>query len=191
MFHSYKFLVYTILPPIANQKRGEFMAKKVIVTEEQWTQLRLEYISSGEVSIRGLQKKYGIPYNQIRDRSHEEKWIEQRDAVKSQNVQKSIDLISDYQSEKCTRAFRVADKVLDKLEQVVELIDPNDGEALRMLKDATYTLKNMKEIGVFRSTLDKAEQEARINKLRKDAEEEEKDTTITVTFESNIDEYGD
>lgn len=158
------------------------MAKKVIVTEETWTQLRLEYISSKEVSIRGLQKKYGIPYNQIRNRCENEKWLEQREAVTDKSTQKSIDLISDYNAEKCTRAFLVADKVLNKLEQVVDTIDPEDTEALRMLKDATYTLKNMKEIGVFRSTLDKAEQEARIKKLQKDAEEEEVDTTITVNF---------
>ena len=158
------------------------MAKKVIVTEETWTQLRLEYISSKEVSIRGLQKKYGIPYNQIRNRCENEKWLEQREAVTDKSTQKSIDLISDYNAEKCTRAFLVADKVLNKLEQVVDTIDPEDTEALRMLKDATYTLKNMKEIGVFRSTLDKAEQEARIKKLQKDAEEENTDTSITVDF---------
>jgi hypothetical protein len=158
------------------------MAKKVIVTEETWTQLRLEYISSKEVSIRGLQKKYGIPYNQIRNRCENEKWLEQREAVTDKSTQKSIDLISDYDGEKCTRACLVADQVLVKLEQVVDTIDPEDTEALRMLKDATYTLKNMKEIGVFRSTLDKEEQEARIKKLQKDAEEEEVDTTITVNF---------
>ena len=164
------------------------MARKVMVSEEQWTQLRLEYISSTEVSIRGLQKKYGIPYNQIRDRSHNENWIGQRSAVKSESVQKSIDLISDYNAEKCTRAFRVADKVMDKLEQVVDRIDPNDEEALRMLKEASYTLKHVKEIGYFRSGLDQAEQEARIKKLQKDAEEEEKDTTININF-NGIDEY--
>jgi phosphopantetheine adenylyltransferase len=158
------------------------MAKKVIVAEETWTQLRLEYISSSEVSIRGLQKKYGIPYNQIRNRCENEKWLEQRDAVKTQSTQKSIDLISDYQSEKCTRAFRVADKVMDKLEEVVDKIDPEDEYAVKKLKDVTGAIKNMKEIGLFRSSLDQAEQEARINKLRKDAEEEETDTEITITF---------
>ena len=158
------------------------MAKKVIVAEETWTQLRLEYISSNEVSIRGLQKKYGIPYNQIRNRCENENWLEQREAVSDKSTQKSIDLISDMNAEKCTRAFRVADKVMDKLEQVVDKIDPEDSEALRMLKEASYTLKHVKEIGYFRSGLDQAEQEARIKKLQKDAEEEEKDTTITVTF---------
>lgn len=167
------------------------MAKKVIVTEEQWTQLRLEYISSSEVSIRGLQKKYGIPFNQIRNRVEQEKWQDQRESLKAESTQKSIDLLADINAEKCTRAFRVADKVLDKLEEVVDKIDAEDEYAVKKLKDVTGAIKNMKEIGLFRSSLDQAEQEARINKLRKDAEEEDKDTTITVTFESNIDEYGD
>ena len=166
--------------------------KKVIVSEEQWTQLRLEYISSSDISIRGLQKKYGIPYNQIRNRCESEKWLEQRGAVTDKSTQKSIDLISDMNAEKCMRAFRVADKVMDKLEQVVDKIDPDDTEALRMLKEASYTLKHVKEIGYFRSGLDQAEQEARINKLRKDAEDEnKKDTTIKVVFEGEMDEYFD
>ena len=164
------------------------MAKKVIVSEETWTQLRLEYISSTEVSIRGLQKKYGIPYNQIRNRCENEKWLEQRDAVKDQSTQKSIDLIADINADKCVRAFRVADKVMDKLEKVVDQIDPEDSEALRMLKEASYTLKHVKEIGYFRSGLDQAEQEARIKKLQKDAEEEQIDSTITVKFMEE--EYG-
>lgn len=165
------------------------MAKKVIVAEETWTQLRLEYISSGEVSIRGLQKKYGIPYNQIRNRCESEKWLEQRASVETKSTQKSIDLISDMNADKCVRAFKVADKVLDKLEEVVNTIDPEDEYAVKKLKDVTGAIKNMKEIGLFRSSLDQAEQEARIKKLQKDAEEEEVDTTITVKFME--DAYGD
>lgn len=54
------------------------------------------------------------------------------------------------------------------------------------LKQLSAVLKDLREIGIFRSELDKKEQEARINKLRKDAEEEEKDTTITVVFEGDM-----
>lgn len=158
------------------------MARKVIVTEETWTQLRLEYISSGDVSMRGLEKKYGVPFSQIRTRANNEKWQEQRQAVKSESTHKSIDLISDMNADKCVRAFKVADKVMEKLEQVVDKINPEDEEALRMLKEASYTLKHVKEIGYFKSSLDQAEQEARIKKLQKDAEEEQADTEITITF---------
>lgn len=165
------------------------MAKKVIVTEEQWTQLRLEYISSTEVSMRGLQKKYGIPFNQIRNRVEQEKWQEQREALKTESTQKSITIMADINAEKCTRAFRLADKVMDKLEEVVEKIDAEDEYAVKKLKDVTGAIKNMKEIGLFRSSLDQAEQEARIKKLQKDAEDEETDVTIEVVFEGDLDEY--
>lgn len=54
------------------------------------------------------------------------------------------------------------------------------------LKQLSAVLKDLREIGIFRSELDKKEQEARINKLRKDAEEESKDNTITVVFEGDM-----
>ena len=59
------------------------------------------------------------------------------------------------------------------------------------LKQLSAVLKDLREIGIFRSELDKKEQEARINKLRKDAEEESKDNTITVVFEGDMEEYAD
>jgi hypothetical protein len=59
------------------------------------------------------------------------------------------------------------------------------------LKQLSSILKDLKEIGIFRSELDRREQEARIDKLRKDAEEESKDATIKVVFEGDMDEYFD
>ena len=59
------------------------------------------------------------------------------------------------------------------------------------LKQLSAVLKDLREIGIFRSELDKKEQEARINKLRKDTEEGSKDTTINVVFEGDMDEYAD
>ena len=154
---------------------------KIQVSDEMWEKIKYEYISTG-ISLRGIQKKYGIPYNRIRDRAEKEDWNASKEECNQKINQKSIDLISDQRAEECTRAFRIANKVLDKLEEVVENIDSKDVDAEKRLKSITSSIKDLKEIGVFRSDLDKAEQEARINKLRKDAEEEQTDTTITVTF---------
>ena len=41
-----------------------------------------------------------------------------------------------------------------------------------------------------KTDLDKKEQEARINKLIKDAEDEKKDTNITITFGDEVKKYG-
>lgn len=165
------------------------MPKKTKVSEETWDKLRMEYISSSDVSIRGLEKKYGIPYNAIRNRVENEKWLDQRTELKEQTTQKSIGLVSDFQASECSRAFRIANKVMDKLEEIVVMIDASDEYATKKLKDVTGAIKNLKEIGLFRAELDKQEQMARIKKLQKDAEEEQVDTTITVKFME--DSYGD
>ena len=165
------------------------MPKEIKVSEEIWNTLKAEYISS-DISLRGLEKKYGVPFSQIQKRAKVGGWKEIKDEVKSKGLQKSVDLISDFKAEECTRAFRIASKVMDKLEQIVENIDPNDDYATKNLKSITSAIKDLKEIGVFRSALDQAEQEARIKKLQKDAEEEVVDKSITVKFEK-MDDYGE
>lgn len=163
------------------------MPKKIDVNDEMWEKLKLEYISS-DISFRGLEKKYGVPFSQIQKRASHGKWTDLKGEAKSQVLQKSIDMITDHKAEECSRAFRVASKILDKIETIVEQIDETSPDALRDIKSATSSIKDLKEIGLFRAELDKQEQVARIKKLQKDAEEEQKDTTITVTFE-NMDDY--
>ena len=167
------------------------MAYRNNIPDETWDKLRLEYISSSDVSIRGLEKKHNIPYSMIRTRCQNEKWLDQREELKKQAMDKSIDLVSGHQAEECSRAFRLANKVMDKLEAVVDRIAPEEESATREIKNVTSAIKDLKEIGVFRSAMDRMEQMARINKLRKDAEEDQKDTTITVRFEGDMDEYGE
>ena len=157
------------------------MPQKIELTEEMWENLKVEYISS-DISLRGLEKKYGIPFNQLQRRAKNGEWAELRDERQSKQNQKSVDLIATHQAEETTRAFRVANKVMCKIEEYVDKIDLEDESAMKNLKSITSAIKDLKEIGLFRSMLDQAEQEARIKKLQKDAEEEVADTTITVTF---------
>ena len=79
----------------------------------------------------------------------------------------------------------VATKLLDKISESVDMIIAVDTESIKRL---TGALKDLKEIGVFRSDMDRLEQQARIKKLQKESEEEQKDTNITVVIE-NGDEY--
>lgn len=158
---------------------------KVHVSEDMWQEIRNEYTTT-DISIRGIQKKYGIPYNRIRDRADRECWNDDREGFRNKINRKSIDLLVEHKAEECTRAFRVANKILDKIEAIVESIDETSPDALRDIKSATSSIKDLKEIGFFRADLDRQEQMARIQKLRKDAEEESKDSTITVVFEGDM-----
>ena len=166
------------------------MPQKIEVTDEMWEQLRMEYVSS-DISLRGLEKRYGIPFNQLQKRAKAGKWVDIREERKSKRLQKSVDLIAEHQANECTRAFRVANKVMCKIEEYVDKIDLEDESAMKNLKSITSAIKDLKEIGLFRSMLDQAEQEARIKKLQKDAEEESKDANITVTFANDLEEYAE
>ena len=161
------------------------MPRKVEVSEETWDKLRLEYISSPDVSMRGLQKKYGIPFNAIKNRVDSEEWNKKREEYATRSMQKSIDFLAENRAKECTKAFKVASVILDKIEAIVSKIDDESPDALRDIKSATSAIKDLKEIGLFRAELDRQEQMARINKLRKDAEEEQTDTMITVVFEED------
>ena len=156
------------------------MPRKVEVSEETWDKLRLEYISSPETSMRGLQKKYGIPFSAIKKRVDNEDWNAQRDEFRVTSMQKSLDLVSDFKADECAKAFMVANKLLEKIAKAVDAIQDADTGAIKQL---TGAIKDLKEIGVFRADLDKQEQEARIKKLRKDAEEEQVDTEIIISLE--------
>ena len=163
------------------------MPKASIVSEEVWEKMRYEYIST-DISLRGLEKKYGVPFSAVRSRSEKDKWVEQRKQVNTQTTQKSIDLISSHQAKEGAKAFMVANKLLAKIEKAVDAVEDADTGAIKQL---TGAIKDLKEIGVFRADLDKQEQMARIKKLQKESEEEQKDTKITVTFENGMDEYAD
>ena len=60
----------------------------------------------------------------------------------------------------------------------------------QVIKQCTSALKDIKDIKGIKSDIDLREQEARIEKLRKDAAEEEKDNKISITFIGDAEKYG-
>ena len=163
--------------------------KSIEITEEMWEKIKTEYITT-DISMRGIQKKYGIPFNRIKTKVDNDGWNADREKCRARINQKSIDLLADHKAEEVTKAFRIADRALEKLSECIEQIDATDVDATRKLKNITSAIKDLKEIGIVRSALDEQEQKARIKKLQKDVEEEQKDTSITVRFES-MDDYGE
>ena len=159
------------------------------LTKEQWDEIRKEYISGGS-SFRKLSKKYGISFGSIQARSKEEDWQQQKKDYTREYIRKSVDAISDQDSSRIVRAYRIGDEILTKLEvAVAQSEDPDMGVDVDKLRKVAATLKDLKEIKLFANELDKKEQESRIKKLQKDAEDEVKDKTITVKFADEIEDY--
>lgn len=152
-----------------------------------WESMKIEYITTENSSYRKLSKKYGIGYQSICQRSREEGWIAQREQYRNETTTKIIDAISDQEVDRATKLYNVADKLLDKVEVMVDRINPYDAKALRAI---TAALKDLKEIKGIRSSLDEREQEARIANLRKLADKDDNKTDdIRITFAEELEEY--
>ena len=150
-----------------------------------WNAIRQDYITDESSSYRKLAEKYGLSYTSIGDRARKEGWAEQRSQFLNETLSKSINAIGKAQTKRAERVVNVADKLLSKIEAV---IDSYDGEGLiantQALKHITSALKDIKDIQMIKSDADLREQEARIANLRKQAESDEKaDATVIVEFE--------
>jgi hypothetical protein len=135
-----------------------------------WKAIKTEYITT-DTSYRKLAQKYGVSYNAIGNRSRDEKWQELRDQYLSKTMTKTMNAIASQQASRAARLQSVADKLLAKVEK---LLDENEGllADTQAAKDVSVILKNLKDIQMIRSEADMREQEARIEKLRKEAKEE-------------------
>lgn len=157
------------------------------IPNELWEKIRIEYVST-DLGYRKIAEKYGVSYSKVQKMGMKDKWIKDKMAYNSSVADKSLEILSDSQADRIVRAIRIGDRMLEKVEESLSQLDVNDRTGLRQLSGV---LKDLKEIGIFRSELDRREQEARIAKLQKETEEEVQDTTIRVVIDDSVDEFGE
>ena len=151
-----------------------------------WQKIKIEFITT-DISLRKLSQKYGIRYATVQDRSKKEEWIKLRDQHRTSTVSKILDADTEQKVDRAVRLMTVADKLLGKVEQWVEMGEPISATNIKNLSDA---IKNIKEVQMIRTEEDIEEQKARIAKLRKEAEKEEhNDNTIVIQFAEGSEEY--
>ena len=145
-----------------------------------WKRIKAEYIAGG-TSYRKLAEKYGVSFNTLKTRAREEQWYELRQQKDHKTTTKIVESLSDKDAEKAVDIIDVADKLLGKITELMDtmVIDTQS------FKQLTSALKDLKEIKGYKSDADMREQEARINKLRKETERED-DTTneIEIVFKA-------
>lgn len=148
-----------------------------------WQKIKTEYITT-DTSYRKLGQKYGIHYKVISQKGKDEKWVELRSQHRDKTLTNTLDAISDQQVDRAANLISVADQLLVKVQNIIE----NGSELLagpQNLKHLSGVLKDIKEIQMIRSDADMREQEARINKLQKEADREDDGSAeITITFGS-------
>ena len=131
-----------------------------------------------------LAEKYNVPFGTLRRVAEREGWTQKRAQVAHKADTKMIESISDGVAEKAVDIIDVADRLLTKITEVIEIIaTPQD---VRHLASA---LKDLKDIKGVKSEADIREQEARIAKLQKEAEKEERDNEIQVIIGADAEDY--
>lgn len=144
-----------------------------------WENIKAEYLTT-ETSYRKLAKKYGVNATTIAKKASKEGWQSQRQQQATKTLSKMLAADTKQKVDRATRLKTVADKLLDKVEALVEEDGFLSAAAIKNLSDA---LKNIKEAQMIRSSRDDAEQDARIAKLQREAQKDAddgKDKTVHV-----------
>lgn len=142
-----------------------------------WQAAKIEYTTDPTASYRKLAQKYGVSYQAICHRSKEEGWIALREQHLNDTTSKTLDKISQQKANRAAKMQTVADKLLLKIEAMVDGEKPLDTKAIRAL---TAAVKDLKEIQSIKSDLDEKEQKARIANLEKQANPEAKETATLI-----------
>ena len=144
-----------------------------------WQAIKTEYITT-QTSYRKLAQKYGVSHVQIGNVGKEEKWVELRRQHLDKTLAKTVEKISQQEANRAAKIHSVADKLLNKIEAMVDSEKPLDTKGIRAL---TAAVKDLKEIQSVKSALDEQEQRARIANLQKQANKEDTQAdSIEVVF---------
>lgn len=146
-----------------------------------WKRIKAEYIAGG-TSYRKLAEKYNVPRSNLERRAKDEKWADLRRQAEGKAEAKIINAISEKKATIDDKYFSLVDKLLDRAEDIMEMTPTWN---VASLKEMATAMKYLKECKGLKSEADMREQEARIEKLRKEAERED-DTTneIEIVFKA-------
>ena len=150
-----------------------------------WNIIKAEYIAGG-TSYRKLAKKYEVSENTLTGIAIREGWYELKKQAQSKSTTKMVNSVASDIAKKSRKINDVADKLLDKISLLLDEFERLDTQAIKHL---TSSLKDIKDIKGVKSEADMREQEARIDKLRKDAMTESVDKEVEVVMGEEAEDY--
>lgn len=155
-----------------------------------WAAIRAEYIAGG-TSYRKLAARYEVSLHTLRKRAERERWTEMRSQAYAMAGTKSIEQAAEAAATYDSRIYATADKLLDKVSESIEAIDSTDTGSMRQI---AAILRDLQDIKGMRSELMRREAEARIAKLRREAERDERgdaETVIEVRMAGDVETWAE
>ena len=142
-----------------------------------WNKIRKDYIA-GKGSYRALAAKYSVPLKTLSRRAKDEGWPELRKQSSRKAATKTVDTIAVANAKVDTT---LQDAAVELIGKAVAGIRDTEATNAKSLKAYSSLLRDLKE--VLRSDLDAKEQEARIAKLRAEAEKGKEDGSNEISIE--------
>lgn len=185
-----------------------------------WEKIATEYIT-GDIGQKKLAQKHGIPLRTLQDRCKAESWVAQKRTHRGATVAMACELIAQEQArdtaalitQSAERLLDAANAAIGQLQTPVTAwkceeetdtgkvtreyvtLDPGSTGAVdpRALRHVAGALRDIAQILSLRPQLDQQEQEARIAKLRADAEARKGDdgdgSEVVVNFDAGPEEW--
>lgn len=174
---------------LAKKHGVSFSTLRKVAAKEHWTELRNKTGAKRDIkivdSLSETEAKKAVDkltrVSDLTDRLLDklEQAIEELDIQLYKDVKKTKEI--EYNNEK--RPDKPTKEIIHEEEKVIEIKTIVDRSGLKAIASS---LRDIKEIQMLKSELDKMEQMARIAKLQKEAQEEDNSTTeIKVTFASD------
>lgn len=139
-----------------------------------WAKIKAEYIRDQSASYRKLAKKYNVSRGVLEKTAKREKWVELRGQKVVKAAAAVVDACATKEAEKAIRIYEVADALLDRIKAKIAEGDL-DSKDMRSLSGA---LRDIAAVKGLQTEADKREQEARIAKLRREAEKGENENSV-------------
>ncbi len=152
-----------------------------------WKTIETEYVTT-DISHKRLAEKYGIGRSRLSQYASKEKWSEKRDKHRANTVAKAVNAIGTKQAEMAAKLYGVGGLLLDRVKVLLEG-NPELLADTSSMKDVSVVLKNLKDLMSVKSDADMREQEARIKKLRREAEPEKQSEAPKLIVEGLPEEF--
>lgn len=153
-----------------------------------WNKVKQEYLQGD--TPKEICERHDLSMNTLNSRIKNHGWREERrEAQYKEKREAKIESVQEakdrFDKENKALCDDIGHTLLKKIAMSCETVDVDDRAGIRQLASS---LKDLKELRLWVDLLDKTEQEARIKKLQKDAEEkDDKNVSITVSFTDDID----
>ena len=132
----------------------------------EWSKIKAEYIR-GDTSVSKLAEKYGLARSTVAKHMKDGKWSELRRQKQAKSDTKIAEVVSDREANAAGLIYSATEALLAKIAQQIV-----DAQALSPTDAANYTnaIERCKRIVGIKDKPDADEQQARIDKLRKEAQ---------------------